>query len=85
MSKRKKNDKWIDFKNKVSKKRDGPESLEHITVQRLSASVVGKCQKYSRIGALVMVPIDGELTLANIKTACKNNFGVKGMECDLMY
>lgn len=34
-----------------------------ITVQRLSANVEGKCQMYSRIGALTLVPLEEEVTL----------------------
>ena len=45
-----------------------------ITVQRLSANVEGKCQTYSRIGALTLVPLEEEVTLPNIKAACKAHF-----------
>lgn len=54
-----------------------------ITVQRLSADVEGKCQKYSRVGALTLVPLDKELTLENIKDACKAHFG-SSLECDVL-
>jgi len=57
MSKR--NLEWEDYKEQITKKRTGkkkdkagPSGLcGSITVQRLSANVEGKCQKYSRIGA----------------------------------
>ena len=54
-----------------------------ITVQRLSADVEGKCQKYSRIGPLTLVPLDKEPTLDNIKDACKAHFG-SSLECDVL-
>ena len=45
-----------------------------ITVQRLSSQVQGKCQKYSRIGLLTLVPLDQEPSLENIKKACQLHF-----------
>ena len=88
MSKR--NLEWDDYKEKITKKRTGekkdkagPSGLcGSITVQRLSANVEGKCQKYSRIGALTLVPLE-ELTLPNIKAACKSNFKTN-LECDVL-
>ena len=53
------------------------------TVQRFSANVEGKCQKYSRIGPLTLVPLEKEPTLENIKSACKAHFG-KSLECDVL-
>lgn len=66
MSKRKRE--WEDYKEKISKKRTGKKKDEagpsglcgSITVQRLSPNVEGKCQKYSRIGALTLVPLEEE-------------------------
>ena len=88
MSKRKKQD-WDAFRAKVGKKRTGNNQaesagLEFLTVQRLSSSVEGKCQKYSRIGPLTMVPLNCEATLQNIKEACKKHFQLADMECDLL-
>ena len=88
MSKRKKQD-WDAFRAKVGKKRTGNNKaesagLEFLTVQRLSSSVEGKCQKYSRIGPLTMVPLNCEATLQNIKEACKKHFQLTDMECDLL-
>ena len=54
-----------------------------LTVQRLSANVEGKCQKYSRIGPLTLVPCEKELTLENIKAACKAHFNTE-LECDVL-
>ena len=73
MSKRK--HEWEDYMEKISKKRTGKKKDEagpsglcgSITVQRLSANVEGKCQKYSRIGCLTLVPLEEEVTLPNIK------------------
>ena len=89
MSKR--NLEWEDYKEKITKKRTGkkkdkagPSGLcGSITVQRLSANVEGKCQKYSRIGALTLVPLEEEVTLPNIKAACKSHFKTN-LECDVL-
>jgi len=82
---------WEDYKEKISKKRTrkkkekaGPSGLcGSITVQRLSANVEGKCQKYSRIGALTLVPLEEEVILPNIKATCKANFKTN-LECDVL-
>jgi len=74
MSKRKRE--WEDYKENISKKRSGKKKDEagpiglcgSITVQRLSANVEGKCQKYSRIGALTLVPLEEEVTLPNMQS-----------------
>ena len=91
MSKRKKNPKWDDYKEKMSNKRTGKHdegscsgNVDYITVQRLSLTEEGKCQKYSRIGALTIVPLGCEPTLSNIKTACKNHFNLQEMEYGLL-
>lgn len=52
-------------------------------MQRLSANVQGKCQKYNRIGPLTLVPFDKEPTFKNIKDACKSHFGTN-CECDVL-
>ena len=85
MSKRKKNPKWDEYKEKMSNKRTGKHDggscsgkVDYITVQRLSSTVEGKCQRYSRIGALAIVPLGCEPTLSNIKTACTNHFNLQG-------
>ena len=54
-----------------------------LTVQRLSANMEGKCQKYLRIGPLMLVPCEKELTLENIKAACKAHFNTE-LECDVL-
>lgn len=41
-------------------------------------------KKYSRIGALTIVPLGCEPTLSNIETACTNHFNLQEMECDLL-
>ena len=91
MSKRKQAS-WESFKEKISRKRTGkkvenvPGTPEVLTAQRLSANVQGKCQKYSGIGALSMVPFHGlEFSMADIKKACTMHFKVpKYMECDIL-
>ena len=71
-------------KNRKKKDKAGPSGLcGSITVQRLSANVEGKCQKYSRIGALTMVPLEEEIALPNIKAACKSHFKTN-LECDVL-
>lgn len=45
----------------------------------------GRYQKYSRIGALASVPLDGEATIQNIKDACKRHFNMgDGFSCDVL-
>ena len=54
-------------------------------MQRLSAEVAGKAQKYSRIGARAFVPFKyDEVTVDNIKCACLNHFDVGEMVCDVV-
>ena len=87
MSKRK--PEWEDYNKKTTKKRTGKKKDDagpsglcgSITVQRMSADVEGKCQKYSRIGALTLAPIEEEVTFPNIKAACKEHFKTN-LECD---
>ena len=73
---------YIIAKKKRSRNEKGATvaGMDVITVQRLSSNVEGKCQKYSRIGPLTMVPLDEESTLENIKKACKSHFNTK-LEC----
>ena len=87
----KSNRKWENFKQKHAEKRRKkeeklPDSVEYLTVQRLTAEVEGKCQKYGRIGPLSIVPFKYEsLTLENIKKACKKHFDIGSyMECDVL-
>lgn len=90
-NKRKRNSKWDDYREKMSNKRKGnyddggiSGSMDYITVQRLSSTAERKCQKYSRIRALTIVPLGYEPTLSNNKTTCKNHFNLQEMECDLL-
>ena len=57
-----------------------------LIIQRLSAEVSGKAQKYSRIGAREFVPYEyEELTIENIRKACQKHFAVDGtMTCDVV-
>jgi hypothetical protein len=62
---------------------------EELTVQRLSAEVTGKAQKFSRIGPREFVSFAGydELTLTNIKLACQKHFLPtvgKNLVCDVL-
>ncbi|KAK3732350.1 hypothetical protein QZH41_000535 [Actinostola sp. cb2023] len=78
---------WNKYKEKVSKKRAGRQSdeaqSEFITVQRLSSNVEGRCQKYSRIGPLTMVPMGQERSLDDIMQACKDHFNTE-LDCDVL-
>ena len=82
---------WHDYKERQGKRRVGAKSDKaspsasegFLTVQRLSANVQGKCQKYNRIGPLTLVPFDKEPTFKNIKDACKSHFGTN-CECDVL-
>lgn len=83
--------KWENFKKRHAEKRRKKDenlhdAVDYLTVQRLTADVEGKCQKYGRIGPLTIVPFPYDaLTLDNIKTACKNHFGIASvMECDVL-
>ena len=85
---------WNECKKRVTDKRSGKnrnngddKQPEFLTVQRLSAVVEGKCQKYSRIGPLTMVRMNAgdDMTLENIKIACKQHFGMTDrMDCDIL-
>ena len=88
---------WNKFKNKMKEKRcknmtkkdsgTSLKDLETIVVQRLSAEVSGKAQKYSRSGAREFVPFDefNEISIENIKTACMKHYGMPDtMCCDVL-
>lgn len=85
------NPNWEDYKEKISKKRTGKKKDEagpsglcgNITGLRLSPIVEGKCQKYSKICALTLLPLEGEATLPNIKAACKAHFETN-LECNVL-
>ena len=86
-----KNRKWEGYKQQHAQKRRKkeeklPDSVEYLTVQRLTAEVEGKCQKYGRVGPLSIVPFKYEsLTLENTKSACKKHFDIGSyMECDVL-
>lgn len=62
---------------------------EELTVQRLSAEVIGKAQTLSRIGPREFVSFAGydDLTLKNIKLACQKHFLPrvgKNLECHVL-
>ena len=86
MSKRKQWNAMYDrmSKKRLSKKDEADEGF--LTVQRLSANVEGKAQKYTRIGPLTIVGMNGrERTMENIKHACIEKFEVdKRYDCDIL-
>ena len=59
-----------------------------LVVQRLSSSVSGKAQKYSRVGPREFVPFPHEeITIKNIKSACEKHFSSvtqDGLVCDVV-
>ena len=91
---------WKKFQEKMKEKRCEPKrtkaknskeqskQFEELTVQRLSAEVHGKAQKYSRVGPREFVEFsDLELTTENIKKACTRHFRHSigaGMVCDIL-
>ena len=96
--------KWKNFAKKMAAKRDinkrrnGTTDSKNkngiavtndaITVQRLSASVSGKAQKFCRVGPREFVPYgQSDLTLDGIKGACDEHFRRKigpGFRCDVL-
>ena len=56
-------------------------------MQRLSAEVSGKAQKYTRVGPREFVSYqdnDGELTIEGVKEACEKHFALEHMSCDIL-
>ena len=90
---------WRNFKAKMKakridkgkgKKKDTISAFndenDTLVVQRLSAEVSGKAQKYSRIGAREFVSYEyEEFTIENIRRACEKHFAVdKSKSCDIL-
>ncbi len=74
-------------KKRTNGKTEKAKEEDYITVQLLSAAVEGKAQKYSRIGALTIVPMEGkERFIKNIKRACLLHFALdcNTYDCDLV-
>lgn len=75
---------------KQGKSKDPRRNKEEIVVQRLSADVTGKAQKYSRIGPREFVKVgfdDDELTIEKIKDACLKHFAPqtgRNVVCDVL-
>ena len=82
----------IKAKRTKTTKKDPPKNHrrgDELTVQRLSAEVAGKAQKYTRIGPREFVPFDEseEMTIGNIKSACERHFLPrigKNLVCDIL-
>ena len=93
-------DTWKKFQEEMKEKRCGPKRTklknskeqnkltDELTVQRLSAEVHGKAQKYSRVGPREFVDFtDQDMTIENIKKACTTHFRGSigaGMVCDIL-
>ncbi|KXJ04921.1 Eukaryotic elongation factor 2 kinase, partial [Exaiptasia diaphana] len=89
---------WKKLSDKIKAKRTKKPAMtetnkkikgEELIVQRLSAEVSGKAQKYSRIGPREFVPFDSEeeLSIDNIKSACEKHFFPqlgRGLKCDVL-
>ena len=88
---------WSKFKDKMKELHQGKRAkkdsskaakeLETLVVQRLSAEVSGKAQKYSRVGAREFVSFEDfdEISISNIKRACMKHFGMlETMSCDVL-
>ncbi len=88
---------WRKFQQKMKEKRlkkgtkeaaSSKKEFKTIVVQRLSAEVTGKAQKYSRVGAREFVSFEefGELTIQITKDACMKHFSITdgGMYCDVL-
>ena len=85
---------WKNFKTAMKEKRIGKRKApshdilqkEEIVIQRLSAEVSGKAQKYSCVGAREFIPYEyDEMTVKNIKTACTRHFTLgERMICDVL-
>ncbi len=75
-------------KRGAKKNTSGVKILEEecVTIQRLSAEVSGKAQKYTRVGAREFVPFEyDEVTVENIKQACLSHFDVgESSVCDVL-
>ena len=90
-------DAWKKYKQTIANKRLGNKKnspstdilkKEEIIVQRLSAEVSGKAQKYSRIGPREFVPYEyDEVSVSNIKEACMKHFATTigdNIVCDIL-
>ena len=89
-------DAWRKYKHAIAEKRTGKRKVpsydilkkEEIVIQRLSAEVSRKVQKYSRIGPREFVAYEyDEVTISNIKEACTKHFSTtdgSNMTCDIL-
>ena len=93
--------KWRRYEDKIRAKRDINTNRkreshsdqvpklrrDELIVQRLSSTVLGKVQKFSRIGPREFVPYPhDDLMVCGIKDACLSHFckRVTGEECDIL-
>ena len=91
------NQAWKNFKQNMKDKRMGKGRKKErsaflksgeLVVQRLSSSVSGKAQKYSRVGPreFVCFPHE-EMTIQNIKSSCEKHFASvvgSSLVCDVL-
>jgi len=68
--------------------RESAEAKDEITLQKMSCEVIGKQQKYTRIGPREFVPFEvDEIAFDNIVEACQKYFAAqidKDMVCDIL-
>ena len=83
----KNNKKWENFKRKHREKRQKkdeklPDAVDFLTVQQLTATVEGKCQKYGGIGPLAIVPFEYDtLTRVDVSSLDKTRSNVLSLTC----
>ena len=90
------NQAWKNFKKNMKDKRVTKGKRKErcvlnsgeLVVQRLSSSVSGKAQKYSRVGPREFVSFPNEeMTVQNIKSSCEKHFASVvsiGLVCDVV-
>ncbi len=70
------------------KERSAVLKSDELVVQRLSSTVTGKAQKYSRVGPREFVSFPHEeMTIQNIKSSCEKHFTSvvgSGLACDVL-
>ena len=91
--KRGNNEKWKEFENRVSAKRNKTEKKGHehvvptdIMVQRMSAVPSGRLKKFEPLDTRDFVPFTEftELSLENIKNACEKYYRAPDHSCDVL-
>ena len=89
--KKRTNEKWKDFEQRVSAKRNKNEKKDHtvpadIMVQRMSPSASGRLKKFEPVDTRDFVPFSDftELSIDNIKQACERFYKAPERSCDIL-